>query len=84
MSFELAEMILVVVVVFSQIAMINHATARDKEKGEETSILYNPLRMVDYIKITTAAKGRIGLWFWTFLTAIILLIVVVIVEIITG
>jgi len=84
MNFDLAEMILVVVVVFSQIAMISHATARDKEKDEETSIFYNPLRTVDYIKITKAAKGRIGLWFWTFLSSIIFLIVVVIIEIVTG
>ncbi len=85
MSFEPAEVILVVVAVFSQIAMINRAKAKDQEKGEErTSVFYNPLRTADYIRITKTEKGRIGFWFWTFLTSIILLVVVVATGIVTG
>lgn len=82
MSFEPAKVILVIVAVFSQIAMINHAKAKGREKGEETSIFYNPLRTADYIKITKAEKGRIGLWFWSFLSSIILFAVVVAIEIV--
>jgi hypothetical protein len=84
MSFEPAEMILVVVAVFSLIAMINHVKAKEQGKGENTSIFYNPLKTTDYIRITKSERGRIGLWFWSFLTSIFLLAVIVAIEILTG
>jgi hypothetical protein len=84
MSFESAKVILVVVAVFSQVAMINHAKATDQEKGDKPSIFYNPLRTADYIRITKAERGRIGLWFWTFLASMVFLFTIVVFEIATG
>lgn len=84
MSLDLLEVILVVIVVFSQIAMINHALAKDTEKSTGTWVVYNPLRTADYFAITKMENGRIGGWFWTFLVSIACLAILVIVELITG
>lgn len=73
-----------VIVVFSQIAMINHAVGKDTEKPASSWIVYNPLRTADYITITKREKGRIGGWFWTFLVAVACLAIVVVVEMIMG
>lgn len=83
MHLDLLEVILVVVAVFSLIAMINQAIAKDPDKSS-TSVFYNPLRTVDYIKISRAEKGRIGGWFWTFLVSIVFLVIIVAVQVITG
>ncbi len=85
MPWELLELILVVVMVFSQIAMINHATAKDKDQSSATFIFfYNVFRIPEYIEITRKENGRIGGWFWAFMISIVLLIVVVALQVITG
>ena len=84
MSFEPVKVILIVVAVFSQVAMINHTKTNDQEKGEKPSIFYNPLRTADYIRITKAERGSIGIWFWTFLASTVFLFIIVAVEIATG
>lgn len=84
MSLDLLEVILVVIAVFSQIAMINLAIAKDTDKLTNSWIVYNPLRTADYITITRREKGRIAGWFWTFLVSIACLAIVVVVELVTG
>lgn len=85
MPWELLELILVVVMVFSQIAMINHATAKVKDQSSATFIFfYNVFRIPEYIEITRKENGRIGGWFWAFMISIVLLIVVVALQVITG
>ena len=84
MNLEPIKVILLVVAVFSLVAMINHAKANEQNKGQRTSIYYNPLKTLDYIRITRAKRGSIGIWFWIFLASTISVIAVVAVEIVTG
>ena len=84
MNFEPVKVILVIVVVFSQIAMNNHAKAKEQEQGEKPSIFYNPLKTADYIRTTKAERGLIGIWFWTFLASTVFLFTIVAYEIATG
>ena len=85
MPWGLFEVVLVVVALFSQIAMINHAIAKDKDQSISSFIFfYNVFRIPEYIEITKKEKGRIGGWFWSFVASIVLLIFVVIMEVISG
>jgi hypothetical protein len=85
MPWGLFEVVLVIVALFSQIAMINHAMANDKDQSLPSLIFfYNVFRIPEYIEITKKEKGRIGAWFWTFVGSIIVLIFVVVMEVITG
>ena len=85
MPWGLFEVILVVAALFSQVAMINHAMAKDKDQSLSAFIyFYNVFRIPEYIEITKKEKGRIGEWFWTFVVSMILLIFVVMMEVITG
>ena len=84
MNLEPIKVVLLVVALFSLVAMINHANANEQKKDGRTSIYYNPLKVQDYIRITRAERGNIGIWFWIFLASAILVIAVVVVEIATG
>jgi hypothetical protein len=84
MNLEPIKVVLLVVALFSLVAMINHAKAHEQKNGRRTSIYYNPLMALDYIRITRAERGNIGIWFWTFLASAILVIAVVAIEIATG
>jgi len=65
--------------------MINRAMAKDKDQSISSFIFfYNVFRIPEYIEITKKEKGRIGGRFWIFVGSIILLILVVIMEVITG
>lgn len=84
MNLEPIKVVLLVVALFSLVAMIIHAKANEQKKSGRTSIYYNPLKALDYIRITRAERGKIGIWFWTFLASAISVIAVVAVEIVTG
>lgn len=80
MWLELVKLIFVVVAISSGIAMINVTLANDSKKGEHASFFYNPVRILDYISITRMEKGRIGLWFWSYIGSILLLLIFIVIE----
>lgn len=79
MTWEPVKIILIVVMVFSAIAMINHVNAKEKAP----SIIYNPLKIADYIRITKIEQGHIGWCFWSFLASIIFIALIELTDILT-
>jgi len=65
---ELTGFSLIIFMLFSQIAMLLYSYEKQKETPATSIFCYLATYSIhDYIRITTEEKGRIGIWFWTFL-----------------
>lgn len=80
MTWEAVKVILIIVMAFSAMAMVNYVNARNKSP----SIIYNPFKIVDYIKISKVEQGHIGWWFWSFLTSIVFIAIIELMDIYAG
>ncbi len=68
MNEHVFELIFVVLMIFSGIFMITHAQSK---KGEN-SWFYNPMEIIEYVKITKKESGKIGIWFWIFIICLMI------------
>lgn len=84
MQVEFLGVMLVFLMVYSHIAMVQHAYAKQKNPSESSIFCYyTSYTIFDYITVTSEEDGRIGVWFWAFVISIIVLFCVA-VNLIAG
>ncbi len=77
---EQVNLLLLAIAVISGFAMLSYL--KDKGIAKSRIVALNPLILTEYVRITRQEKGKIGSWFWLFITSLSLLIVFGITELI--
>ena len=75
MQWEL-EMMLLLIMVYAQIEMVWHVHSRLSDASDDSILCrYDSFSIFDYIDMTREDKGRIGFWFWVFVVALLLMVI---------
>ncbi|OHB25654.1 MAG: hypothetical protein A2X79_07600 [Desulfuromonadaceae bacterium GWB2_53_15] len=78
MRWDFLELIVLLLMTYSQIEMVSCAYLKQKNKYESFFCFYTSYSIKDYIEITREEKGRIGVWYWVFVFSVIVLVVAVV------
>jgi len=76
MQWEL-EIMLLLVLVYAQIEMVWHVHSRRSDVPYDSILCrYASFSIFDYIEMTREEKGRIGFWFWVFVCALLMMVII--------
>lgn len=78
MRWDFMQLIMLLLMAYSQFEMVHFAYLRKKGNFESFFCFYKSYSIIDYIKLTREEKGRIGGWFWLFVFSAIVFVVVVV------
>ena len=76
MQWEL-EIMLLLVMVYSHLEMVWYVHYRRSDVPDDSILCrYDSFSIFDYIEITREEKGRIGFWFWVFVVAVLMMVII--------
>jgi len=71
------EIMLLLVLVYSHLEMVWCVHARRSDVPDNSILCrYDSFSIFDYIEITREDRGRIGLWFWVFVVAVLMMVMI--------
>ena len=71
------EIMLLLVLVYAQTEMVWHIHSRHSDASEDAILCrYDSFSIFDYIEMTREEKGRIGFWFWVFVCALLMMVII--------